>query len=215
MLERLETTPYNRLRDEQADRSYIDHITRFYIRRKDRHPVDLYEAAGGSGFLSQKQQDAQEKRNRVAAEAGKTRLQISIGKTEAIRINNRQADPLRLHPENINEVEKFDYLGNAVKKARYAFNTLRPNKEIEDRAKQIPIETVIKKRKHGCIGHTLLKPVSNFTRRALERSPGGKRKVGRPKQTWRGNTEAEVNATVNTWVELKRTSQNRVRKKEA
>ena len=60
-------------------------------------------------LLSHKQQDAQEKLRRVAEEAGKTGLQINIRKTEAMRINNKQADPLRLHQENINEVGKFVY----------------------------------------------------------------------------------------------------------
>ena len=62
-------------------------------------------------LLSHKQQDAQEKLCRVAAEAEKTGLQINIGKTEAMRVNNKQDDPLRLHQENIKEVDKSVYLG--------------------------------------------------------------------------------------------------------
>ena len=99
-------------------------------------------------LLSHKQQDAQEKLCRVAAEAEKTGLQINIGKTEAMRVNNKQDDPLRLHQENIKEVDKWVvYLGSVVSKdggggrgeggteedikcpinkARHAFNTLRP-----------------------------------------------------------------------------------------
>ena len=91
-------------------------------------------------LLSHKQQDAQVKLRRVAEKARKTGLKINIGKTEAMRINNKQADPLRLHQENINEVEKFVYLGSVVNKnggteedircriykAMYTFNTLRP-----------------------------------------------------------------------------------------
>ena len=90
-------------------------------------------------LLSHKQQDAQEKLRRVTEEAGKTKLQINIGKTEAMRINKKKADPLRLHQENLNEVEKFVYLGSVVNKdggtkedircrineARYTFNALR------------------------------------------------------------------------------------------
>ena len=67
-------------------------------------------------LLSHKQQDAQEKLCRVAAEAEKTGLQINIGKTEAMRVNNKQDDPLRLHQENIKEVDKFVYLGSVVSK---------------------------------------------------------------------------------------------------
>ena len=82
----------------------------------------------------------QEKLCRVAAEAEKTGLQINIGKTEAMRVNNKQDDPLGLHQETIKEVDKFVYLGSVVSKdggtdedikcrinkARHAFNTLRP-----------------------------------------------------------------------------------------
>ena len=69
----------------------------------------------------------------------------------------------------------------------------------------------MKKRKWGWIGNTLRKPAANITKQALDRNPQGKRKVGRPKQTWRRSIEAEVKATGMTWAELKRTSQNRVR----
>ena len=61
------------------------------------------------------------------------------------------------------------------------------------------------------IGHTPRKPASNITRQALDWNPQGKRKVGRPKQTWRRSTDAEIKAAGTTWAELRRTSQNRVR----
>ena len=103
-----------------------------------KHLEDL-DFADDINLLSHKKQGAQEKLRRMAEEAGKTGLEINIGKTEAMRINNKQADPLRLHQENIKEVEKFVYLGSAVNKdggteedircrinkTRYAFNALR------------------------------------------------------------------------------------------
>ena len=52
----------------------------------------------------------------------------------------------------------------------------------------------------------LRKPASNITRQALDWNPQGKRKVGRPKQTWRRSTDAEIKAAGTTWAELKRTS---------
>ena len=102
--------------------------------------------ADNISLLSHKQKDAQEKLCRVAAEAEKTGLQINIGKTEAMRVNNKQDDSLRPHQENIKEVDKFVYLGSVVSndegegggggadedvkcrmnKAKHAFNTLRP-----------------------------------------------------------------------------------------
>ena len=238
-------------------------------------------------LLSHKQQDAQEKLCCVAEEAAKTGLKINIGKTEVMRINNRQQDPVQLHQEDIKEVDKFVYLGSIVSKdggtdedikshinkARHAFTTLRPiwrstalslhnkirifntnvksvllygsetwrvtktnthklqtfinrclrnilnirwpvvisNEQLWERTKQSPIGTEVQKRKWGWIGHTLRKPASNVTRQALEWNPQGKRKVGRPKQTWRRSVEVEVKAAGMTWTELKRTSQNRVR----
>nr|KAG5692410.1 hypothetical protein BaRGS_032463 [Batillaria attramentaria] len=229
----------------------------------------------------------QEKLNRVAEEAEKTGLKINISKTEVMRVNHKQHDPIQLHQEDIKEVDKFIYLGSVVSKdggtdediksrtnkARHAFRTLRPiwrstalslrnkirifnsnvksvllygsetwrttktgshrlqtfinrclrnilnikyplvitNQDLWERTRQVPIEQEIKKRKWGWIGHTLRKSTSNVTRQSLDWNPQGKRKVGRPKQTWRRSTDAEAKAAGTTWAELKRASQNRVR----
>ena len=85
------------------------------------------------------------------------------------------------------------------------------NVQLWDKTKQTPIETEIRKRKWGWIGHTLRKPASNITRQAFDWNPQGKRKVGRPKHTWWRSTDAEIKAAGTTWAKLKRTSQNRVR----
>ena len=236
-------------------------------------------------LLSHRHQDAQEKLSRLAEEAEKTGLNINIKKTVVIRINNKKEDPITLHDEDLNEVEKFVYLGRVVNtdggtdediksrinKVRHAFNTLHPiwnssalslqnkirifntkvksvllygsetwrttksnthklqtfinlrniinirwpyvisNADLWDKTGQSPIEVEIKKRKWGWIGHTLRKSPSNVTKQALDWNPQGKRKVGRPKQTWRRSTDAEVNAIGTTWAQLRRTSQNRVR----
>ncbi|KAL8605568.1 hypothetical protein ACOMHN_031505 [Nucella lapillus] len=91
-------------------------------------------------LLSHRQQHAQEKLERVAVEAEKIGLRINIGKTEILRFNNQQQDPVRLQQEEIKEVEKFTYLGSVVSKdggadddiksriskARHAFKTLQP-----------------------------------------------------------------------------------------
>ncbi|RUS72754.1 hypothetical protein EGW08_019489 [Elysia chlorotica] len=237
--------------------------------------------------MKKAQLDAQEKLNRVAEEAEKTGLKISMTKTEVMRVNNKQHAPIQLHQENIKEVDKFVYLGSIVSKdggtdedirsrinkARHAFRTLRSvwsssalaqhgkirifssdvksvllygsetwrttktntqklqtfinrclrnilnirwpevisNQDLWERTRQAPIEQEIKKRKWGWIGHTLRKPSSNTTRQSLEWNPQGKRKVGRPRQTWRRSTDAEARAAGMTWAELRRTSQNRVR----
>ena len=84
------------------------------------------------------------------------------------------------------------------------------NKELWARTKQAPVEEDIKKRKWGWIGHTLRKSPSNVTRQVLDWNPQGKRKGGRPRQTRRRSTDAEVKAAGMTWVELKRIPHNRV-----
>ncbi|RUS88701.1 hypothetical protein EGW08_003516 [Elysia chlorotica] len=85
------------------------------------------------------------------------------------------------------------------------------NEELWRRSEQTPIDIQIKKRKWVWIGHTLRKPSTDITRQSLEWNPQGKRKVGRPKQTWRRSMEAEIRSAGKTWTELKRDAQNRVR----
>ena len=85
------------------------------------------------------------------------------------------------------------------------------NEKLWNNTKQVTQETEIKKRKWGWIGHTLRKPAANITRQALDWNSQGKRKVGRPKQTWRRSIEAKAKTTGMTWAELKKTSQNQVR----
>lgn len=85
------------------------------------------------------------------------------------------------------------------------------NAVLWDRTNQNPVAQDIKKRKWGWIGHTLRKPATNVTRQALEWNPQGKRKVGRPKQTWRRSVESEIKDSGMTWTQLKRAAQDRVR----
>nr|KAG5687076.1 hypothetical protein BaRGS_017094 [Batillaria attramentaria] len=288
ILERLKTALNKTLREEQAgfrnDRSCTDHIAtmRIIIEQSLEWQTPLY-----STFVDfQKAFDSVdreviwklmshygfppkfvniirqlEKLNRVAEEAEKTGLKINISKTEVMRVNHKQHDPIQLHQEDIKEVDKFIYLGSVVSKdggtdediksrtnkARHAFRTLRPiwrstalslrnkirifnsnvksvllygsetwrttktgshrlqpsstdasatfstsdtplvitNQDLWERTRQVPIEQEIKKR-NGDGSDTLCdKPTSNVTRQSLDWNPQGKRKVGRPKQTWR------------------------------
>ena len=98
---------------------------------------------------------------------------------------------------------------------RHILNIRWPEKisniDLWRRTNQNPIGQDIKKRKWGWIGHTLRKPADNVTRQALDWNPQGKRKVGRPKQSWRRSVESEAKDAGMTWTQLKRTAQNRVR----
>ena len=66
------------------------------------------------------------------------------------------------------------------------------NEDLWERAGQEPVAKQILRRKWGWIGHTLRKPASSTTRQALTWNLQGKRKRGRPRNSWRRDTEAEL-----------------------
>ena len=82
-----------------------------------------------------------------------------------------------------------------------------PNEELWERTGQKQIITEIKRRKCGWIAHTLRKLATNTTGQALSWNPQGKRKVGRPRQTWRRSVEEELKAIGIRWSELGTTCQ--------
>ena len=63
------------------------------------------------------------------------------------------------------------------------------NEDLWERAGQEPVANQILRRKWGWIGHTFKKPASSITRQALTWNPQGKRKRGRPRNTWKRDTE--------------------------
>ena len=83
------------------------------------------------------------------------------------------------------------------------------NEELWKRTGQKPIEEEIGRRKWRWIGHTLRKPSSNITRQSLQWNPQGKRKRGRPQETWKRCMDKELAAKGLTWSELSRTAQDR------
>ena len=98
---------------------------------------------------------------------------------------------------------------------RRIFNIYWPEKitniELWKRAEQSPVAETIKKRKFGWIGHTLRRPENNISRQALEWNPQGKRKQGRPRETWKRKMEKEIREEGKTWGEIRMMAKNRVR----
>ena len=72
------------------------------------------------------------------------------------------------------------------------------------------INTQIKKRKWVWIGHTLRKPPNSITRQALNWNPQGKRSRGRPRNTWRRDTESELKEQGHNWNSAEKLAPNRV-----
>ena len=76
---------------------------------------------------------------------------------------------------------------------------------------QEPVAKQVLRRKWGWIGHTLRKPASSTTHQDLTWNPQGKRKRGRPRNSWKQDTEAELKQEVTNWSGMARAAQKRVR----
>ncbi|KAK7090431.1 hypothetical protein V1264_010229 [Littorina saxatilis] len=83
------------------------------------------------------------------------------------------------------------------------------NADLWERTCQLSAEELIRKRRWGWIGHTLRKPPTNITRQALRWNPQGKRKRGRPRNTWRRDLEADTRKMGYTWSQIEKMAQDR------
>ena len=78
------------------------------------------------------------------------------------------------------------------------------NEDLWKTANQEPVAAQIRRRKWGWVGHTLRKPASSISRQALTWNLQGKRKRGRPRNTWRRDTKAETLRSGHSWKELEK-----------
>ena len=85
------------------------------------------------------------------------------------------------------------------------------NKELWQRTSQRPMEEEILRRKWGWLGHTLRNPANNITHQALTWNPQGKRKRGRPRNSWRRDLNKEVAETGMGWRQMVAAAQDRRR----
>ena len=85
------------------------------------------------------------------------------------------------------------------------------NKDLWQKTQQCPIDEEILRRRWGWLGHTLRKPDNNITRQALTWNPQGKRKRGRPRNTWRRDLEANIKETGLRWQQVVVAAQDRNR----
>ena len=85
------------------------------------------------------------------------------------------------------------------------------NEDLWRRTKQQPMDVQIRQRKWRWIEHTLRKPPSSTTRQALLWIPQGKRKRGRPRNSWRRDTDSKLRENNMFWQEATRAAQHRVR----
>lgn len=85
------------------------------------------------------------------------------------------------------------------------------NEELWRRTGQREVRYEILERKWKWIGHILRRDQTNIARQALDWNPQGRRRVGRPKATWRRTIEKEARSANKSWGEIKNLAQNRTR----
>ncbi len=66
------------------------------------------------------------------------------------------------------------------------------NVDLHRRAEILPVSDIIKTRKWRWLGHTLRKEDDDITKQALRWNPQGRRRPGRPKNTWRRQLQTEL-----------------------
>ena len=144
-----------------------------------------------------------------------------IGKTTKIRLFNTNvksvllygAETWRMNNTTLKRIQTF--VNQCLRKIlEIQWMDKVSNKDLWERTNQVQIEIEILKRRWGLLVHTLRKPNTNVTRQALTWNPQGKRKRGRPKNTWRRDLEADITQTGLSWKQLERIAQDRSRWRE-
>ena len=83
------------------------------------------------------------------------------------------------------------------------------NSDLWEKTHQQNAGDEIRRRRWGWISHTLPKQASTITRQALTWNPQGKRKRGRPRNTWRRDLLTDIKRTGYSWRELEKKAQDR------
>ena len=83
------------------------------------------------------------------------------------------------------------------------------NKDLLAECNQQDMATILMKRRWKWMGHVIRKDNSSHTKVALHWTPEGKRKVGRPKITWRRTVEGEMKSLGHTWGTVERMAKDR------
>ena len=85
------------------------------------------------------------------------------------------------------------------------------SEELWRRTEETEMSIQVKRRKWNWIGHTLRKGNEAIERETLDWNPQGKRRRGKPKQTWRRSVHNEALEKGMSWGEVKRMARNRSR----
>ncbi|KAI0240028.1 hypothetical protein LSAT2_009267 [Lamellibrachia satsuma] len=118
------------------------------------------------------------------------------------------AETWRITNTTINKVQTF--VNNCLRRIlQIHWPDTISNSELWEKTQQRPVEEEIRRRRWAWIGHSLRKPVTSTTRQALTWNPQGKRRRGRPRNTWRRDLQADTRKMGYTWNQLERMAQDR------
>ena len=85
------------------------------------------------------------------------------------------------------------------------------NQAILTRSKVDSLATTVEKRRLSWLGHLLRMNSSRYATKALSWTPEGRRKRGRPKNTWRRTVENDLTIRGMGWYSVKRAAADRRR----
>ena len=138
----------------------------------------------------------------------KTNMRIFNSSVKSVLLYS--SETWRITKHTVNKIQTF------VNRCLRSIMNVKRSDEVSNntlwtKTNQLPVEIEIKRRKWHWIGHTLRKPTSSITRQALTWNPQGKRKRGRPRNTWRRDVESEARKIGYTWQEIVTMAQRRIR----
>ncbi|RUS74991.1 hypothetical protein EGW08_017258 [Elysia chlorotica] len=114
----------------------------------------------------------------------------------------------RMTQSDLNKLSTF-HTKNLRRILRISWPETISNQHLLARCNQLCMDTIIMQRRWRWLGHVMRKEQGNITRTALHWTPEGRRKRGRPKNTWRRTVESELKTTKHTWSSVQRLAQNR------
>ena len=114
----------------------------------------------------------------------------------------------RMTESDVNKLSTF-HTKNLRKIMRIFWPAKISNQDLLARCNQDSMEDIIMRRRWKWIGHVIRREPSNITRTALHWTPEGKRKRGRPKNTWRRTVEAELKSLHHTWGTIQKLARDR------
>ena len=83
------------------------------------------------------------------------------------------------------------------------------NEDLLAQCKQESMATILMKRRWRWLGHVIRGGSDSITKTALHWTPEGKRKRGRPKNTWRRTVEAELKTLNHSWGTVEKLARDR------